>query len=879
MCLDIDYKNTYGLTYDEAYERISIIDALLQERKGKVFSTFEECSTFASDCHIGTLAYSPAKASFLHVSHKGDLLSTREWKTMYCLEILKWRSIDREGNVKVHMWSPPPFDSRNNAKIIGERGDGRRLPLFHRDYFTPSGTYDPSTCTYNNARPFPVFAKETGADTSHIHELLRRVCGECYPYFLAWLRKKMVYPTKKTEVIPIFISRTQGTGKTTVGEIICRALFGQDNVIVSHQVDVSSRFNADQSDALIIAYEEKSEHDKKNTEGALKSSATATQVRKEKKGVDPYYQDSHTDYIMSTNELVPILFTEYEQRRYMIMQADETFTRKPATGQPYTETNRLADEVFTKLYGYDADGNKICEGLLTSPEQVMQLKHELYTMKGFERVELKNFPKTEAYNNCYVIPQNNDKVSLESLLRGLAPFIKMSLITGSIVNEVLDNGEKVFLDAYTDPLSLVYRKKGGVRQRSCVSINRMLAFKDRHGEPLPHSIVSRNLERMKDFFLNEYELVVITQDSVMGNGFPGVRGPARHSPISSFYLAERDHVPIATNPKKMETMQVIKAKSLETGVAPKVSGERRHRFNSAFLPDPNGEFETLNPLLPGSTRRLSSTVSRMDYFLLESDNASAVTLEMEKRRLEAARLSDKRIDAETLYSDRLAPQRSLLDRLFKEGSVCRVVYSGGKSLHAIIRVEDEPKNKEERKWLASYINMKLSTQDVVFDPSTWDPSRLTRYPTGRTRTSKYKDDKNDRYDDVSITGEQKLIHENGENVYRINWRPVYGVWKNAPKDPVYEAKGRMLPSKPLYREAAKALMDDTFWTDEKWDGQRNMVFWMGYRLIRSQGYSHDEVWEGLSVGILKYKKPNEISYWQSRKDCSLIKEIDEDFDE
>jgi hypothetical protein len=91
-----------------------------------------------------------------------------------------------------------------------------------------------------------------------------------------------------------------------------------------------------------------------------------------------------------------------------------------------------------------------------------------------------------------------------------------------------------------------------------------------------------------------------------------------------------------------------------------------------------------------------------------------------------------------------------------------------------------------------------------------------------------------------MTGTQRLLYENWNNVYEYNWRAQYETWKNRP---LYEFETqfgkRLVPTKEEYRDAMQALLKGTFWTDAFWNGRRQQCFFPGYRLCRYLGYSHD----------------------------------------
>ena len=89
---------------------------------------------------------------------------------------------------------------------------------------------------------------------------------------------------------------------------------------------------------------------------------------------------------MSTNEAVPIKFEgRGNQRRFMIMEANENFTR---------EKSDRADQIFTKFYGYDAFGDKVGPGLIEDKAAIEQFKHDLWIQKNAEGINYRKFPHT-----------------------------------------------------------------------------------------------------------------------------------------------------------------------------------------------------------------------------------------------------------------------------------------------------------------------------------------------------------------------------------------------------------------------------------------------------------------------------------------------------
>lgn len=847
------YDNVYGITYREAETQINILEQALEQRDGKSFDKLEELEDWAKGHLLSKIVYSPSLKKFLYMSHRGELLLPSEFEAYYS-SILRYKQIS-DGKVTTKPWIPDGFRFFKNAYIIGERSDGLHKPIYYRDYTVPSGYYSFERDAFNIAHPFKVFAKETGRDTSHIYIYLQHIAGECYMWLLAWLRAKLLYPCTKTQIMPIFVSKAQGSGKTTFAEVICKGLFGEENVLVSDQYDSSARFNADYADSLIVCLEEKEETDKRNSAGALKSRTTATTIRKELKGVDPIYQDSYTDFIMTTNKDVPIKFDGQEdQRRFMIMEADPTFTRK---------TSELADEVFTKLYGFDANMVKHGTPFTEDNDLIAQFKHELFTREDIAEVPLRNFPKTAAYNRCYSLPRTSESTEIEAIIKSIAPFIKASLEAGKIVDEV--NNEKLTnIIQYKEALQYMPAYKD---IKAHVALCRPLVFYEMGSmKPLPHANVERGLLDAASWLRDDYGINLISDMSPLIGGFTGVSGRYKQAPTARFTLATNVDRPVYVPPVQV-IKQPMQLKQERIG--------ERFRVNNRFKPDANGCFETVNEMKPGTVDLKDKTkhVQYMDTFLLESDTATGLHKDIEQRR--AAKLREEQeffgvpIEAEELYKERLEVALKESQRLFNDGIVARIVYSGAKSYHLLVRVADAPTTIEEYTFLHSWLCCHISDK-LEFDQSTSDPARLTRSPVECKRSSK-------NYD-LLIEGTQKLIAEDWSHVYSIDWRPLYQQWLNKPKEEYERKNGRpMIPTRQIYRDAVKDIVSGAFWCDSKWNGQRQECFFPAYRILRLMGYSHADLWPNVMLkGIDRYNKQADIPYWKSRESCALIESIDND---
>ena len=851
------FDDVYGLSYKKAEEKTNILVEELKAQTNQGFESLEDLVSWAHDHLLDKVVYMNMNHKFFCVSHKGELLTASDFTNYYKTLLFTCEKIG--GKIITVPWAPEGFDFYDKAYIAAEQSDGIHRPLFYRDYTVPSGFYNEEKDAFNVAKPFPVFAKETDRDTSHIYTYIQHIAGECAPWLLAWLRAKLLYPTVKTQVVPIIVSRAQGSGKTTFAEVICKGLFGKDNVIVSDQYDSTARFNADYADALIVCQEEKELEDKRNPAGALKSRATATTIRKEQKGVDPIYQESYTDFIMTTNKDVPIKFDGREdQRRFMIMEADEHFTRKESS---------LADEVFTKLYGYDSNFNKAGTPFQEDKDLIAQFKHELFTNEELAKVPLRNFPKTAAYNRCFSMPRTTEATEIETILRALAPFIKASLEQDKLV-ETVDTLKLGDIIEVTNAMQFMPEYKN---YKKYVALCRPLIFCDATTrKPYAHATVERGILDCGPWLLSEYGIKIEACTDPIPGGFERIAGRYRMAMTARFSLALDEDTQIREMPTIVPRVSGVTLRSTER------IGQRV-RVNSKFRPDPNGCFETVNEMKPGvgDLTNKSQNVQYMDTFLLESDETSHLNKQLEKQRAEEWELTNgsESIPADILYSERLQFARKEAERIFNDGIACRLVYSGAKSYHLLVRVKDAPTTLEEYSWLHAYLCTSISDK-LLFDESTSDPARLTRSPINLQRYSVAYG--------IQVEGTQCLVSENWNHIYDIRWRELYNLWKNRPLKKSEQVNGkRLMPTRPEYQDAAEAIIDTTFWTDAKWDGERQRCFFPAYRILRLLGYTHAQLWdEGIMTkGVEKYKHKDEVGYWKTRGKSSIIQQIDAQIDE
>lgn len=743
-------------------------------------------------CHLGYAVIQ--RGDVLYCSHKGELLTAKAFRQLYC-------NIVKDG----HVWLPSGQFLQTHLRTLGIVED-KYPPLYYRDYTAPLGYFNGTS--FNIAEPYKHFPAATGADTTFIHTYLQHLCGDAYPYVITWLKHKYLYPNKKQGVVVVLGSAEQGTGKSTFAEVICRCLFG-NHVVCTSNFDPQARFNSDWANALVCCIEEQDERNSRLGMSALKALSTSTTVRVELKGQEPMFVPSCTDFVVTTNRLVPFAFEGYNvQRRLLMCDVDPKFNER---------TNAEAREVFDKLYGrttglplYDDDAT------------ISQFLYELIHSKD---ADMNSLPVTESYKRCLFIPRTKDTAYAEALCRALVS----DVVIPSLESNSLTAAPNSHMAA--DPSYMCY--KDGI-------IYVLLSMLDSTQATPPATMLKTFHSLQAEMRSAGVELDASTEP--VADLFPNLRSELAYSQTLKF----RKYEPRVIKSTAPVVTQRTVAAFERSG---KILYYDEHMKPCSYE---NRVFETLNGI--NNDYRCAANAN-LEALLLESDTVNADEVDAY-----VADCTEDTIDAEQLYATSLAKQLEICRELLRAGILYRAVYSGSKSIHLVIVPVDTPSNLDEYHWLHGYICMMFNS--ILFDMSVKDPSRLTR--------SDREFERRTEHNGITVVGKQRLLI-NPKARWNLKWREAYEMSKELSKQ-----TGKMYaPCKSIYREGATAILDGSFWIDNKWDGQRNTVFFPAYRALVYTGHSHDEIWNRIKDTVNAYPKASEISYWLSREHCSLIHDIEE----
>lgn len=175
---------------------------------------------------------------------------------------------------------------------------------------------------YNLFRGFAVepAAGDCSLFLSHLRDNICQGDAAQFDYVIRWLADLVQNPGTKPGVA-ISISGKKGTGKSKLTDTIA-ALLGTHAVTVSNADQLTGRFNAHHSTALLITGEESFWAGDKKAEGALKHMITSEKIALEKKGVDIAMIDNYSRFIFVGNAEWLFPATNDERRLFALECGD-----------------------------------------------------------------------------------------------------------------------------------------------------------------------------------------------------------------------------------------------------------------------------------------------------------------------------------------------------------------------------------------------------------------------------------------------------------------------------------------------------------------------------------------------------------------------------
>ncbi len=158
-----------------------------------------------------------------------------------------------------------------------------------------------------------------------------------YNYLLNYFAHLIQKPHIKTGVC-ILVQGKQGTGKTTLFEILLRKIMGKRYVYDTADVEkIVGRFNGNIGGKLMVVLNEASGKDNNQVLDKIKDIVTRTEVTIEHKGIDPFEVQDYCNYCFTTNNIKPVAITS-DDRRFQVIECSDKY--------------KGDTEYFKKLYNY-----------------------------------------------------------------------------------------------------------------------------------------------------------------------------------------------------------------------------------------------------------------------------------------------------------------------------------------------------------------------------------------------------------------------------------------------------------------------------------------------------------------------------------------------
>jgi hypothetical protein len=236
--------------------------------------------------------------------------------------------------------------------VPGGRAGSKRVPgakfwiespqRHRRDIvFKPAGNVQSED--YNQWRGFAVEPRKGSQKIRrllrHIREIICRRDRAKFKYVMRWLAFVVQHPDKAPGTVLVLVSRTQGTGKSTLGKVICEML-GQHAFVVDDKDRLLGRFNDRLETTVFVLAEEVLWAGDAATADKLKSRITADTITVEAKFRKSREVPNRMHVMMTSNHEHAVALGSRD-RRYVVLDVADSVAQDKFWFDPMYED--LAD--------------------------------------------------------------------------------------------------------------------------------------------------------------------------------------------------------------------------------------------------------------------------------------------------------------------------------------------------------------------------------------------------------------------------------------------------------------------------------------------------------------------------------------------------------
>jgi hypothetical protein len=149
-----------------------------------------------------------------------------------------------------------------------------------------------------------------------------------FSFLMGWFKHIIFKPWEKTGVA-VVLHGSEGCGKSSVITNLGRGIFGDYFYQITDNEDLTGRFANSMADKLLVFLDEALWGGNKKDAGKVKALLTEKSVRVEFKGVDTYYVDNYSNFIIASNDiwLVP---AGANARRWFCLNCSSKYNRNSA---------------------------------------------------------------------------------------------------------------------------------------------------------------------------------------------------------------------------------------------------------------------------------------------------------------------------------------------------------------------------------------------------------------------------------------------------------------------------------------------------------------------------------------------------------------------
>jgi len=169
----------------------------------------------------------------------------------------------------------------------------------------------------------PLDVPPPGASCARILEHIWNLCQEndaIYQWVMSWLAYPLQHPGAKMRTAIVLHGRTEGTGKSKLGDIM-RRIYGRYATSVG-QSELQRDFNDWLSAKLFVIGEEVvSRQDRAHLQGYLQSLIDRPTVQINTKNMPIREEDNHANFLFFSNQQVPVLLNPRD-RRYTVIRVE-----------------------------------------------------------------------------------------------------------------------------------------------------------------------------------------------------------------------------------------------------------------------------------------------------------------------------------------------------------------------------------------------------------------------------------------------------------------------------------------------------------------------------------------------------------------------------